>query len=85
MYEPNTPLAFRRRDACHLTQQAGHGKIVVGSGQDTEIPILHVANYTSALRSSFQQKNRLGLLTKLCFQRTVVLGVKVHQRYPFAT
>lgn len=24
MYEPNTPLAFRRRDACHLKQQAGH-------------------------------------------------------------
>ena len=29
--------------------QAGHGKIVVGSGQDTENPILCVADYTSAL------------------------------------
>ena len=46
--EPNTPLAFRRWDACHLKQQAGHGKIVVGSGQDTENPILCVADYTSA-------------------------------------
>ena len=36
MYEPNTPLAFRRRDVCHLKQQAGHGKITVGFGQDTE-------------------------------------------------
>ena len=40
MGEPNTPLAFRRRDACHSKQQAGHVKIVVGSGQDTENPIL---------------------------------------------
>ena len=40
MGEPNTPLAFRRRDACQLKQQAGHVKIVVGSGQDTENPIL---------------------------------------------
>ena len=24
--EPNTPLAFRRWDECHLKQQAGHGK-----------------------------------------------------------
>lgn len=23
-YKPNTPLAFWRRDACHLKQQAGH-------------------------------------------------------------
>ena len=49
--EPNTPLAFRRWDVCHLTQQAGHVKIVVESGQDTENPILCVADYTSALRS----------------------------------
>ena len=34
--EPNTPTALRRRDACHLKQQAGHGKITVGIGQDTE-------------------------------------------------
>lgn len=39
-YEPNTPLALRRRDTCHSKQQAGHIKIVVGSGQDTENPIL---------------------------------------------
>ena len=36
----NTPLALRRRDTCQLKQQAGHVKIVVGSGQDTENPIL---------------------------------------------
>ena len=49
MYEPNTPLAFRRRDACHLKQQAGHGKIIVSIGQDTEKPISRVVDYTSAL------------------------------------
>lgn len=37
MYEPNTPLAFRRRDACHLKQQAGHVKIVAGFGQAQKI------------------------------------------------
>ena len=35
MYEPNTPLAFRRRDECHLKQQTGHGKITVRIGQWT--------------------------------------------------
>ena len=51
MYEPNTPLAFWRRDACHSKQQAGHRRNAVGIGQDTENPILCVADYTSALRS----------------------------------
>ena len=46
MYEPNTPLAFRRRDACHLKQQAGHGKIIVSIGQNTEKPISRVATMT---------------------------------------
>lgn len=34
--EPNTPLAFRRRDAYHMKQQAGHEKITVGIGQGTK-------------------------------------------------
>ena len=49
MYEPNTPLAFRRRDACHLKQQAGHGKIIVSIGQDTEKPIFRVADYDTSI------------------------------------
>ena len=47
--EPNTPLAFRRRDACHLKQQARHGKIAVGIGQDSENPILYVADYDTSI------------------------------------
>ena len=45
MGEPNTPLAFRRRDVCQLNQQAGHGKINGGIGQWTKNPISLVANY----------------------------------------
>ena len=61
MYEPNTPLAFRRRDACHLKQQAGHGKINVEFGQETKDSISHIADYASTLCHYFQQKNQLGL------------------------
>ena len=43
--EPNTPLAFRRLDACHLKQQAGHGKITVLSGQNTKDSISRIADY----------------------------------------
>ena len=43
-YEPNTPLAFRQRDECHLKQQAGHGKIAVGIGQSTINSNSFVAN-----------------------------------------
>ena len=49
MYEPNTPLAFRRRDECHLKQQAGHGRITVGFGQSTKDFISRIADYASAL------------------------------------
>ena len=49
MGEPNTPLAFRRRDECHLKQQAGHGKITVGFGQNTKDFISLIADYASAL------------------------------------
>ena len=42
MGEPNTPLAFRRRDECHLKQQAGHGKITVGFGQNTKVLSLSI-------------------------------------------
>ena len=47
--EPNTPLAFQRRDECHLKQQAGHGKIIVSIGQDTEKPISRVADYDTSI------------------------------------
>ena len=45
MYEPNTPLAFRRRDACHIKQQAGHGKIAVEFGHGTKDSISRIADY----------------------------------------
>ena len=48
-YEPNTPLAFRRRVECHSKQQAGHGKIIVSIGQDTEKPISRVADYDTSI------------------------------------
>ena len=59
--EPNTPLAFRRRDACHSKQQAGHGKISVGIGQDMEKPISRVADYDTRIFLITPQKNRSGL------------------------
>lgn len=55
-YEPNTPLAFQRRDSCHLEQQAGHGKIAVGIRQSTKDFISRFANLTS-LCSYFPQKD----------------------------
>ncbi|UVQ90584.1 hypothetical protein [Parabacteroides distasonis] len=42
MGEPNTPLFFRRWDACHSKQQAGHGKITVGFGQNTKVLSLSI-------------------------------------------
>ena len=59
--EPNTPLAFRRRDACHLIQQAGHGKIAVGFGQSTKDSISRIADYDSCILLIVPQKNRSGL------------------------
>ena len=46
MGEPNTPLAFRRRDVCHSKQQAGHGKITAGFGQAQKIPSLVLPTMT---------------------------------------
>ena len=43
--EPNTPLAFRQRDVCHLKQQAGHGKIAVEFGHGTKDSISRIADY----------------------------------------
>ena len=59
--EPNTPLAFRRRDACHLNQQAGHRRIIVCIGQDTEKPISRVADYDTCILLILLQKNRIEL------------------------
>ena len=61
MHEPNTPLAFRRWDACHLKQQAGHGKISVGIGQGTEKPISRAADYDTCILLIVPQKNKSGL------------------------
>ena len=56
MGEPNTPLAFRRRDECHLKQQAGHEEMAVWIEQSTKDFISRIANYVSALRTQFPQK-----------------------------
>ena len=58
MYEPNTPLAFRRWDVCHLKQQAGHGKMTVLSGQNTKDYISRIANYDTCILLIIPQKNK---------------------------
>ena len=65
MHEPNTPLAFRRRDECHLKQQAGHGKINVGIGQWTKNPISRVANDDIDFMHLVQSEEPDRILTKL--------------------
>lgn len=64
-YEPNTPLAFRRRDECHLNQQAGRGKITVGIGQWTKNPISLVANYNICFMHIVPAEESDRTLTKL--------------------
>ena len=59
--EPNTPLAFRRRDACHLKQQAGHGKIAVEFGHGTKDSISRITDYDICILLIVPQKNRSGL------------------------
>ena len=59
--EPNTPLAFRRRDVCQLKQQAGHGKNTVEFGQSTKDSISRIADYDSCILLIVPQKNRSGL------------------------
>ena len=69
MYEPNTPLAFQRRDACHLKQQAGHGKSLSGSDRARKIA------YSPA-------EEQIRTLSKLLFREAVAFGAKTYQRYP---
>lgn len=80
--EPNTPLAFRRRDACHLEQQAGHGKIIAGIGQDTEDSISWIADYDNLYFTYSSSEEQIRTLTKLLFRGAVAFGAKTHQRYP---
>ena len=65
MGEPNTPLAFRRRDECHLKQQAGHGKITVGIGHNTINSISFVANYNIRFMHIVSAEESDRTLTKL--------------------
>ena len=65
MGEPNTPLAFRRRDECHLKQQAGHGKITVGIGHSTINSISFVANYNICFMHIVPAEESDRTLTKL--------------------
>ena len=75
MGEPNTPLAFRRRDACHLKQQAGHGKIAVEFGHGTKDSISRIADYGTCILLIVPQK-KVRTLIKLLFRGTIALGAK---------
>ena len=61
--EPNTPLAFRRWDACQLKQQAGHGKITVEFGHGTKkiLSLVLSTMYDTCILLIVPQKNRSGL------------------------
>lgn len=76
--EPNTPLAFRRRDECHLKQQAGHGKITVGIGHNTINSISFVANYNICFMHIVSAEESDRTLTKLWFEVIVMAGAKTH-------
>ncbi len=84
MGEPNTPLAFRRRDKCHLKQQAGPGKIAVGIRQSTKDFISRIADYGTCILLIVPQK-KVRTLIKLLFRGTIALGAKVHQKFAIAT
>ena len=68
-YEPNTPLAFRQRDVCHLKQQAGHGKIAVEFGHGTKDSISRIADYDTWILLIVPQKNRSGLYPSYYFEK----------------
>ncbi len=65
MGEPNTPLAFRRRDECHLKQQAEHEKMAVGIEQSTINSISFVANDDIDFMHLVQSEESDRTLTKL--------------------
>lgn len=81
MGEPNTPLAFRRRDECHLNQQAGHGKITVGIGQWTKNPIYLVANYNICFMHIVPEEESDRTLIKLCWRKNTSCETGIIQRY----
>ena len=76
--EPNTPLAFRRRDACHLKQLAGHGKITVGIGQWTINSNPFVANDDICFMHIVPAEESDRTLTKLWFETIAMAGAKTH-------
>lgn len=80
--EPNTPLAFRRWNVCHLKQQAGHEKITVGFGQGSQGSIFRIADYDNLYFTYSSAEEQIRTLTKLLFRGTVTFGAKTHQRYP---
>lgn len=65
MGEPNTPLAFRQRDECHLKQQAGHEKMAIGIEQSTINSISFVANDDIDFMHLVQSEEADRTLTKL--------------------
>ena len=86
--EPNTPLAFRRRVECHTKQQAGHGKIIVSIGQDTEKPISRVADYDTSIfpitpKKDSQDFNPVAMIWENSYGRRKNTSSKtrINQRY----
>ena len=78
MYEPNTPLAFRRRVECHLKQQAGHEKMAVGIEQSTINSNSFVANDDICFMHIVPAEESNRTLTKLWFEVIVMAGAKTH-------
>ena len=78
MGEPNTPLAFRRRDECHLKQQAEHEKMAVGIEQSTINSISFVANDDIDFMHLVQSEESDRTLTKLWFEAIAMAGAKTH-------
>ena len=83
MYEPNTPLAFRRWDACHLKQQAGHRKISAEIRQGTKGSISWIANYDNLYFVYSSAEEQIRTLTKLLFRGAVAFGAKNASKIPF--
>ena len=78
MGEPNTPLAFRRRDECHLKQQAGHEKTGAEIGQSTKDFISLVANSNICFMHLVPEEESDRTLTKLWFEAIVTVCAKTY-------
>ena len=61
--ETNTPLAFRRRDECHLKQQAGHGKSLSNLDKAKD-SISRIADYDNLYFAYSSAEEQIRILTQ---------------------